>query len=206
MLLAVVGLFTGISFANQITISNSTNGAIDFSGPNPTAVIFSGVVSGFGLYGSTLGTYKLKETGSGNPTLTNQVFDIYSVNMGSSVINFSFVLMDNAHSTITGTVDLETLIGGSTRAPEFIGTFTPVTETGVFIGAGYPIGSHLAMDLTVSLHSKTTTVNDVYAGLSSSVSGPISSGEIPAVPEPTTLGLLGSGLLTVAGLLKRRMF
>ena len=156
------------------------------------------------MFGNTLGTYELWQTGSGNPTLTNQVFDIYSVNMGTAVLNFSFVLTDAQHSSIAGTVDLETLIGGSTKAPEFIGLFTPVSESGVFLNAGYPIGSKLDMDLTVRLGS-SSTVNDVYAGLTRSIKGSVSSGEIPSVPEPTSLGLLGSGLLTMAGILKRRM-
>jgi hypothetical protein len=204
MVLAVVGLFAGVSSANQITLANSTSGQVEFSGASPnTEVSFLGNVSGFGLFGGTLGTYQIWQTGSGNPTLTNLFFDIYSVAMGSTVLNFQMVLTDS--STIIGTLSLDELIGGSTRAPEFLGSFTATSVSGQFVNAGYPIGTPTEMDLTVNLHGSTATVSQVYDGTASMARGPISSGEIPGVPEPTTLGLLGSGLLTMAGLLKRRV-
>src|SRR5215831_6604640 len=128
LLLAVVGLFTSVSFADQITLSNSTSGQIQFAGQNPTTAEFMGTVSGFGLYGATLGTYEIWQTGSGNPILTNQISDTYDVSMGGVTLNFSMVLTDG--SSITGTIDLTELIGGSTHAPEFLCTFSAATETG----------------------------------------------------------------------------
>lgn len=205
MLLAAVGLVTGTSFADQITLANSTSGQIQFAGQNPTTVDFLGTVSGFGLFEGIIGTYQIWQTGFGSLTLGNQMADTFDVTMGSAILNFSMVLNDVNHSTITGTFDLRTLIGGATRAPEFIGTFTTASETFAFLNSGYQVGGVNDFDLTVNLHGSNGTVNQVYAGLLPSVSGPVSSGEIPGVPEPSTLGLLGSGVLTMAGLLKRRL-
>lgn len=205
LLLAIVGLVTGVSFADQITLSNSTSGQVQFSGTNPNTTATFGTLKGTGLFGGTLGKYQIVQSGSGSPILTNTFFDVYSVNMGSAVLTFSMVLSDAQHSSITGILDLETLIGGSTKAPEFIGTFSTTSESGVFTDGQYLIGGKNPMDLTVNLHASKSTVNDVYNGTAQSAKGPISSGEIPGVPEPATLGLLGSGLLTIAGLLRRRI-
>jgi hypothetical protein len=134
---------------------------------------------------------------------TPDAFDIYPVNEEGGTIHFSMVL-NNWLGTLTGTVDLQFLSGGSTIAPEFLGGFTAATTTGLFVGA-FPIGVEVPDDLVVRL-PRNLDVDDVYLGIMHSVQGPLSTGEILSTPEPTTLGLLGSGLLTMTGLLKRRLF
>ncbi len=205
-----------VGIATQVTLSDSTKGLVSFSnikGDTTDVVVgFTGncgeggnnCVSGSGLFGTTLGSYKLWITG-GPPLLTPpDVFDIYGVNLDGATISFSLLLTDS--SLLQGTFDLGQLSGGSTRAPEFLGNFTASYVSGDFVGS-FVVGETSADDFTVFL-AKGVDVDLVYQSQKKGamVAGPISSGEIIApVPEPGSLGLLGTGLLTAAGFLRRRV-
>jgi hypothetical protein len=57
-------------------------------------------------------------------------------------------------------------------------------------------------DFTVNL-GHNQTVGQIFQVVGAQTSGKVSSGELAPVPEPGALGLLGSGVLALAGLLKR---
>lgn len=207
---AALLLLVGIGNANQITLGGSS-GQVRFTNQGAGVVSFNftgncshaDCLSGLGLYGSTIGSYKMWITGGPPRLQTPNNFDIYPVNEKGATINFSMILQKGL-GTITGTVGLEFLSGGSTRAPEFLGDFTTASASGLFVGA-FPVGVTVPGDFTIFL-PRTLNVDLVYAGTRKSLQGPLSSGEIIGTPEPASLGLLGSGLLTMAGLLRRRLF
>ena len=205
-----ITLLVGVGSATQVTLSNSQAGqSIVFTGTTTGETVnlvgtggFCGstnrCVSGYGLYGSTLGHYTMSITGA-DPTLGTPTLDTYPVINGNE-FNFTFSILG---STLNGTWNFTDLSGGSTRAPEFIGTFdVSKSSTGIFAVWG---GQTLNGDFTVNLQG-TKTVSKIFANKGESTTGGVSSGEIiPAVPEPASLGLVGSGLLAMAGLLKRRL-
>jgi hypothetical protein len=207
LLFAVVGLLTGASFANQISLAEGTLGHVQFTGTTTDATAgFAGTcskgshcVAGLGLYGSQVGNYDIWMTG-GTLALSNPVGDTYQVS-GPAVVHFFFSL--DLSDQVQGTLQLQQMTGGSTVAPEFIGNFTATSASGVFAGL-FGIGVPNPADFTVSI-SKNHTVDQVYKVSGKTITGRVSSGELLATPEPTTLGLLGSGLLTMAGFLRRRL-
>ncbi len=219
LLLAASLLLVGISAATQVTFAESTTGQVIFTNVdgNQSDVTFgytgdcgeggNNCVAGFGLYGSTLGTYKMWITG-GPPQLTPpNAFDIYGVDLHGATMNFSMLLSDSHSSLLEGVIDLQMLSGGSTRAPEFLGEFTPSFVSGAFSN-DFTVGVTGPDDFTITL-SKTADVDVVFNSQQKgmSIQGPISSGEIlPGTPEPGSLVLMGTGLLSMAALLKRRLF
>jgi hypothetical protein len=211
MFLTVVGMLSGFSFADQVSLGESNLGNVQFANNGGTTrmsfTATCGVnpdcISGFGLLGSDVGTYQIWITGV-NPKLDPpNAFDIYPVDMTGSTINFSFTLFMGL-GNLTGTINAQTITGGSI-APELIGTFTTTSSSGAFV-PDWVAGLTTDTDFTVSLAHQTMLLDQVFVTPGSSTSGPLSSGEIlPQVPEPSTLGLLGSGLLAMAGVLKRRL-
>ena len=78
------------------------------------------------------------------------------------------------------------------------------------MNAGYAVGVTIDADFTVYTGGNRTTVkptvDQVWLGTSPTTSGYVSSGEIipDPVPEPGTIALMGTGLLGLAGFLRRR--
>lgn len=135
---------------------------------------FSGGVSGFAYQGSNTGTYWLS-----NATLTG------------TGCNFVCTLSANSE-TLTVAIGSETLVGILSLDTEALDAFLQgslyiSSSTPGFASIGYAPGNTVAADLVVA-------------------GGRISSGEIQtdSVPEPGSIALVGSGLLAIAGVLRRR--
>ena len=193
----------------QITIGPSTGGSVEFTneGVGTAAISFLGscgananCVHGDAYIGSSAGSYDMWITGN-NPLLTaTSSPDVFAVNMNGGTLNFSFSV---GSSSITGTIQLTTLKDG-TDAPQILGTLTVSSATGVF-AALWKAGNIVPLDLTISLPQGNPFVGTVVNGGAKGTNGTVSSGEIISAPEPTSIALIGSGLLAVGTMLKRRL-
>jgi hypothetical protein len=147
-----------------------------------------------------LGTYWMWMTG-GIPTMTGGP-DHFTVNMGSTVIHLALQLT-GFPDTLTTSLSLTDLFGGTSSAPTFDGTFANAATTGLYVTADFPSGVNGIVDFTIKLGNGT---NIASLGVGQHMSGPISSGElVPSVPEPGTLALMGTGVLSLAGLIRRKI-
>ena len=210
--LVLCGLFATAAWANstQVTLSLSTTGDVFFGNSGGTiSAWFSGTcgllsdcISGTALLEpqGTLGQYQMWFAG-GSPTLSGGPLD-YTVNMGSSTLYLA-VQLNGSQGSVLASVDLADVYGGASQFPEFAGTFTVSTATLLFLTDHFvPHGSGV-IDFTINL-----TPNPPIASLTNGQQtfGPLSSGEgVPNVPEPSSLALLGSGVLGLAGVIRRKM-
>ncbi|HZD33458.1 MAG TPA: PEP-CTERM sorting domain-containing protein [Candidatus Angelobacter sp.] len=95
---------------------------------------------------------------------------------------------------LTGVATLDLLsqtsfvVGGATHSLDtFGGSYLVTGATWGFVNTGYRVGELVVMDFAV-------------------LDGKLSSGELqPAVPEPGTIAMVGTGLLAIAGVLRRKL-
>lgn len=203
-------LLTTLGFSSQIPVilGNSDTGQILITntGPNSAEVSFTGTcgansdcLSGFAYYGSSVGTYSMWfASGSGDLTLGSPTGGVYPINMGGNTIDFAF---NFGGFFLDGTVTLNNVTDGS-NAPRFIGGLL-VTSSNL---AGFGDGVYSDLDFNAYL-GNNPTIDEVYSGMAHSTQGPLSSGEIVpgTTPEPTSIALFGSGILGIAGVLRRRL-
>ncbi len=202
--LACLLLLASVCFASptQLILGNST-GDVLFSNVGGTVDMSftgcgGGCLEGFGYFGSVVGNYNI--TLAGSPTLGSPTGGIYPVNMNGSTIDFSWLSQD--HSLfLDGTVTLDNVTDG-TQYPRFIGGLF-VTSTDL---PGYTDGTYDNLDFIVYLGSNPS-IDYVYGHSGSSTQGYLSSGEVPpgTTPEPSSLVLMGSGILGLAGIIRRKL-
>jgi hypothetical protein len=176
-LLLLVGLMTGVSFANavQITLGPSYQGTITTS---PSFANFSNV-SGFAYQGTGTGTYGFI---NGFIPVTGQIGSLYTLAPNAEAVTVSI-----GPDTMGGSFELTAFAQLSNSIAAFVGTFTVSSATSGFQSDGFRPG--------VTVDADFVTYN-----------GHMSSGEIVApVPEPASFALVGSGLLALAGMLRRKL-
>jgi len=200
LLLAVVGLLASLGSATQVTLGDSSQ-ALTFTGTTTGADVSFNTLSGPGLFGSDLGHYTMTLTSGPIPLAPSNPLnpDIYAVTAGGGwVLSLTFVDITNP-GKFSGTWDLSTLSGVTTRVPEFIGSLLVTSGTNQFQGW---VGTTLLRDFNVNL-GHNQTVNQIFQAVGEHTLGRVSSGELAPAPEPGTLGLVGSGVLALGGLLRR---
>jgi|SRR5271165_6589393 len=178
----LAGVLSGVCYANsiptQITFGPNSAGTVTAS---PALENFSGGVWGWAYQGPN----------HGNPgfTLANATIPVVG---GSGGV---YTLMANAENftvsigvdSLSGTLSLNSVAIQPPGVATFVGTLTVNSSSAGFQSTGFPKGAVVSADFVT-------------------YQGNLSSGElIPSVPEPGTIALVGSGLLALAGLLRRRL-
>ncbi|HZM11017.1 MAG TPA: PEP-CTERM sorting domain-containing protein [Candidatus Limnocylindrales bacterium] len=161
----------------QITLGPSSAGTVTAS---PTSEIFSGVW-GWAYQGAN----------SGNPGFTLANATIAVVGGGGGI----YTLAANAENftvnigvnSLSGTLSLNTVALPTPGLAVFVGTLSITSATAGFQSTGYPKGAVVNADFVT-------------------YQGNLSSGQLtPSVPEPSSLALLGTGVLGLAGLIRNKM-
>jgi hypothetical protein len=185
-----------------ISIGASTGGTVEFSGTGQTPMALIGsCTQAICIQGNVppgAGEYDMSTAGNNSNVSAGLNPNIFAVNMDGNTMNFNFIV---GSSAITGTVQRSSLANSS--ALRFIGTDTVAGSSGMF-AALWRAGSTMPLDVDVSLPPGKALASPVTSSQASSTFGGISSAEIIAAPEPASIALIGSGLLALGGMLKRR--
>ena len=210
LLLAVV-LLAGAASADQTQITLGQNIAVDFSSAGGGATMSfsfaSGCCSGSAWLqnsGTQAGSYTMSFSG-GTPTLGSQTVipgfgSTYLVNMNGATLNFHFTL---GSDYLNGTINLASMSSTAGNMVTFYGTFTPTSASGVLYDLWLAYGP---LASTAQIGVTTAQSVDTIFNNGGTTQGTNSSGHIlTPVPEPASIAMLGSGLLALGGIVKRRL-
>lgn len=185
-LLVIVGASHTAARADEVTLTGSTTGANTAAGLNFTGTqFFTGTTAlGFGsLSGAnSLGTFFLN---TGPLSVTGGIFQL-----------------DITFTAPTGILGGQ----GATYVATVVGTISPnIDQGGVNVDFLNPTQNFVFND-GVNTGSFSLTVADLFvqSGREAFLTAGITGAQAPAVPEPATLLLLGSGLTGIAVKLRRR--
>lgn len=176
--LVLAGALTGVSFANNIQII--LGGGSGFVTTTHTFANFASVAgSALQTGGLGLGTFGFL---NGNIPVTSTSNGTYSLATNSEIVTVAI-----GRDVMIGDFSLASFTPVTSKVTTFIGTFTVTSATSGFVNTGFAKGSVAEVDFnTYEKH--------------------FSSGElVPTVPEPGTIAMVGSGLLAMAGFLRRKI-
>jgi hypothetical protein len=178
-LLALALVLTGASFANviptQITFGNSQTGSVTIGN---TAAKFT-AMTGYAWQSGPTGSFSL----SGATLQYANQNSPYSFGPNSQ----SFTVKIGP-DTLTGLLSVEALFINA-KWGFFAGAYDITSSTAGFVNTGFATGNVVDIDFVT-------------------YKGNLSSGEIipqVPVPEPSTIAMVGSGLLMAAGFLRRKL-
>ena len=135
---------------------------------------------------------------------TNPIGGVFSAVSPQNTTGFSWG-GNGSVTPITGDITW-TVIKDGTSKPQFTGNLLVTGNSNAgLLGSDFPSGATVEIDFTVNLGSNPK-LEEVFShtGEVTSTSGVFSSGEVPAVPEPTSIAFFGTGLLGVGFVLRRK--
>ena len=191
-------LSVGAAAQTEIIIEPETCGTIHFSpssGPHITPSVVRGQSNSIigGAYpGTNAAPSGMWLTGNNPIVTTASTPNIFPVNMNGLTANFNFVVGSRAITTSIS----------NKGAPRSSRPLTVSGSSGIFTALWKSSGIE-PPGFSVSSSSHTPPIDS-----GSTASGAISSGGIlgsSTAPEPASIALIGSGLLAIGGVLKRRL-
>ncbi len=185
-LLVIMGVSYTSARADEVTISGSTAGAVTAPG-----VLFTGTQAFTGTTALGLGAL------SGPNSLGT-----FALNTGPLSLTNGLFQLDITFSSPTGILGGQ----GATYVATIVGSISPnIDQGGVNIHFESPTQTFSFNDGT-NVGSFSLTVADLFvqSGRQAFLTAGITGEQTPAVPEPATLLLLGSGLTGIAVKLRRR--
>jgi uncharacterized low-complexity protein len=205
--IASLAMFLPMAVAaqTQVTIGASTSGMVEFSGVGSAAGTFIGscgegnCIQGDAYLGVNAGTHQMWITDNNPLTSATPDPNIFAVNMKSGTLDFSFA---TGSGPIQGTTQLTVLRDG-TNAPQFLDPLRLSRASDVFASL-WKTGGIVPLNLTLPSPRGNALVQQVISGLAGSTAVTIAGGGFLTAPEPASIALIGSGLLALGGVLKRR--
>jgi len=192
---------TAMAATNQITLGGTATDTLTFKG-NATgwtltfaSNLLSGTATGQGTLAPITGTYDINSTGV-TITGTSSGSNTWNISQ-SGGLNFS--IMSGMTDLLSGTLQLVSLAQTSST-----GTFNYDLAANLTVTGGSEqslFGNSGIVGITIDFDSSTSL--STIVGTSNTLGANVSSGEI-YTPEPMSMVLVGSGLILLGGLARRR--